>query len=124
SDANAIIEMAMGGKAATELYEGELKFDIRVRYNKELRNTQEKIENLMVPTQDNARIPLKEISELNVLQGPSFVYRDNNARYIPVKFSVRGRDLGSTIAEAQQKVKEHVKLPHGYSMSWNGEFEN
>ena len=124
ADANAVIEMAIGGKAATQLYEGERKFDIRVRYDKEFRNTQEKIENLMVPTQDNTRIPLKEISDIKVLTGPSFVYRDNNARYIPVKFSIRGRDLGSTVAEAQKKVAANVKLPHGYSMTWNGEFEN
>ena len=78
----------------------------------------------MVPTMDNTRIPLKEISDIHVLTGPSFVYRDNNARYIPVKFSVRGRDLGSTVAEAQKKVAANVKLPHGYSLSWNGEFEN
>jgi cobalt-zinc-cadmium resistance protein CzcA len=124
ADANAVIEMAMGGKAATQLYEGERKFDIRVRYDKEFRNSREKIENVMIPTQDNARIPLKEISDVKVLTGPSFVYRDNNRRYIPVKFSIRGRDLGSTIAEAQQKVAAMVKLPHGYSMTWNGEFEN
>jgi len=124
SDANAVIEMAIGGKAATQLYEGERKFDIRVRYDKEFRNTQEKIEQLMVPTQDGTRIPLKEVSDIKVLTGPSFIYRDNNARYIPVKFSIRGRDLGSTIAEAQKKVKAHVQLPRGYTMTWNGEFEN
>jgi cobalt-zinc-cadmium resistance protein CzcA len=124
ADANAIIEMAIGGKAATQLYEGERRFDIRVRYSKDSRDTKEKIEQLMVPTMDGTRIPLKEICDMRTLIGPSFVYRDNNARYIPVKFSVRGRDLGSTIAEAQKKVGQHVKLPHGYSMTWNGEFEN
>jgi heavy metal efflux system protein len=67
---------------------------------------------------------LKEISEVEVLTGPSFIYRDNNARYIPVKFSVRGRDLGSTIAEAQKKVGAVVKVPRGYTMTWNGVFEN
>ncbi|WP_118976311.1 efflux RND transporter permease subunit [Taibaiella koreensis] len=124
TDANSVIEMAIGGKAATQLYEGERKFDIRIRYDKEFRNTEEKIEQLMVPTQDGSKIPIKEISEIKVLTGPSFVYRDNNSRYIPVKFSVRGRDLGSTIKEAQEKVKAHVKLPKGYDLTWNGEFEN
>ena len=76
----------------------------------------------MIPTQDNTKIPLKEIADIRTLTGPAFVYRDNNARYIPVKFSVRGRDLGSAIAEAQAKVNEAVQLPHGYKMSWNGEF--
>ena len=124
ADANEVIEMAIGGKAATQLYEGERKFDIRVRYAKDFRNTEQKIENLMVPTQGGARIPINQISDVKVLTGPSFVYRDNNARYIPVKFSVRGRDLGSTIAEAQRKVNAAIKLPQGYALSWNGEFEN
>jgi heavy metal efflux system protein len=124
ADANAVIEMAIGGKAATQLYEGERKFDVRIRYDKEFRNTDEKISNLMVPTEAGAKIPIKEISTSRTLIGPSFVYRDNNARYIPVKFSIRGRDLGSTIAEAQKKVAAKVKLPDGYRMTWNGEFEN
>jgi cobalt-zinc-cadmium resistance protein CzcA len=124
TDANSVIEMAIGGKAATQLYEGERKFDIRIRYDKEFRNTEEKIEQLMVPTQDGSKIPIKEISDIKVLTGPSFVYRDNNSRYIPVKFSVRGRDLGSTVKEAQEKVKANIKLPKGYSLTWNGEFEN
>lgn len=124
ADANAVIEMAIGGKAATQLYEGERKFDIRVRYDKEFRNTQDKIQQLKVPTQDGSSIPISEISTIKTLIGPSFVYRDNNARYIPVKFSIRGRDLGSTIQEAQKKVAAHVKLPQGYNMTWNGEFEN
>ncbi len=124
ADANAVIEMAIGGKAATELYEGERKFDIRVRYQKEYRSTQDAIENLMVPTNDGAKIPLKEIANFQTLTGPAFIYRDNNARYIAVKFSVRGRDLGSTIAEAQKKVERAVHFSAGYNCTWNGEFEN
>jgi cobalt-zinc-cadmium resistance protein CzcA len=124
ADANAVIEMAIGGKAATELYEGERRFDIRVRYQKEFRDTQDKIENLMVPTLNGAKIAIKEISDIKLLTGPAFIFRDNNMRYIAVKFSVRGRDLGSTIKEAQQKVGDAVKLDHGYSFTWNGEFEN
>ena len=124
ADANAVIEMAIGGKAATQLYEGERKFDIRIRYQKDFRNTQNTIEALMVPTSDGAKVPLKEIADIKTLTGPAFIYRDNNMRYIAVKFSVRGRDLGSTIAEAQQKVTSAVTLPHGYKTTWNGEFEN
>lgn len=124
ADANAVIEMAIGGKAATQLYEGERKFDIRIRYDKDFRNTDQKIMKLMVPTQDGSRIPIQEICDARTLTGPSFVYRDNNARYIPVKFSVRGRDLGSTITEAQEKVLKNVQLPKGYKLTWNGEFEN
>ena len=124
ADANAVIEMAIGGKAATQLYEGERKFDVRLRYQQEFRASQEAIENLMVPTNDGAKIPLKEISTIRTLTGPAFIFRDNNMRHIAVKFSVRGRDLGSTIADAQQKVNEVVHLKQGYKMSWNGEFEN
>jgi cobalt-zinc-cadmium resistance protein CzcA len=124
ADANAVIEMAIGGKAATQLYEGERKFDIRVRYQEEYRATQEAIENLMVPTNDGSKVPLKEIAVMKTLTGPGFIYRDNNMRYITVKFSVRDRDLGSTVAEAQQKVAAGFQLADGYSMSWNGEFEN
>ena len=124
ADANSVIEMALGGKAATELYEGERKFDVRIRYASEFRNTQEKIEQLRVPTQDGTRIPISEIATIHTLTGPAFIFRDNNLRYIAVKFSVRGRDLGSTIADAQKKVNKALKLPKGYNMSWNGEFEN
>jgi len=124
ADANSVIEMAIGGKAATQLYEGERRFDIRLRYQKQYRDNQEKILNLMVPTLNGSKIALKEIAEVKSITGPAFVYRDNNTRYIAVKFSVRGRALGSTIAEAQQKVNARVKLDQGYSFTWNGEFEN
>ena len=124
ADANAVIEMALGGKAATQLYEGERKFDVRLRYGKEYRDTEEKIRNLMVPAQDGTKIPIKEIADIRTLTGPAFIYRDNNMRYIGVKFSVRGRDLGSTIKEAQEKIRNTVHLPHGYLTTWNGEFEN
>ena len=124
ADANAVIEMAIGGKAATELYEGERKFDVRIRYQQAFRNEQEKIENLMVPAQDGTKVPLKQISAIRTITGPAFIYRDNNTRYIAVKFSVRERDLGSTIKEGQKKVAAAVQLPQGYSITWNGEFEN
>jgi cobalt-zinc-cadmium resistance protein CzcA len=124
ADANSVIEMAIGGKAPTQLYEGERKFDVRVRYQKDFRATPEAIENLMVPTSDGSKVPLKEIADIKTLTGPAFIFRDNNMRHIAVKFSVRERDLGSTIAEAQQKVQDAVHLPAGYKMTWNGEFEN
>jgi len=124
ADANAVIEMAIGGKSPTQLYEGERKFDVRVRYQKEFRASSEAIQNLMVPTSDGAKVPLKEIADIKTLTGPAFIFRDNNMRHIAVKFSVRERDLGSTIAEAQQKVDAMVHLPTGYKMTWNGEFEN
>lgn len=124
ADANSVIEMAIGGKAATQLYEGERKFDIRIRYQKDFRATQDAIENLMVPSNDGAKVPLKEIADIKTLTGPAFIFRDNNMRYIAVKFSVRNRDLGSTINDAKQQVDATVALPHGYKATWNGEFEN
>ncbi|MFN8355393.1 MAG: CusA/CzcA family heavy metal efflux RND transporter [Spirosomataceae bacterium] len=125
ADAQAVIEMAIGGKTASILYEGERKFEIRIRYQETYRRTEEDILRLMVPTLKGSKIPLKEIALLRKITGPAFVYRDNNKRFIGVKFSVRERDLGSTIAEAQSKVEPILNaLPKGYSINWTGEFEN
>jgi cobalt-zinc-cadmium resistance protein CzcA len=125
ADAQAVIEMAIGGKTASILYEGERKFDIRLRYEQQYRKTVDDIQQLMVPTLTGGKIPLKEISTIKTVTGPAFVYRDNNKRFIGVKFSVRERDLGSTIADAQSRVKPLLKtLPKGYSVNWSGEFEN
>ncbi|GAB3789712.1 CusA/CzcA family heavy metal efflux RND transporter [Spirosoma horti] len=125
ADAQSVIEMAIGGKTASILYEGERKFDIRVRYGEDYRRTGDDIMRLMVPTLRGDKIPLREIATLREVTGPAFVYRDNNKRFVGVKFSVRERDLGSTVAEAQQRVSEAIKdLPKGYSISWTGEFEN
>jgi len=122
-DAQAVLEMAFGGKTATEKYEGERKFDIRIRYNREFRKDEQDIANLKVPTLNGSKIPLKEVCCIKKITGPAFIYRDNTKRFIGVKFSVRDRDLGSTIKEAQQKVGQ-IKLPLGYSVGWAGEFEN
>jgi len=124
ADAQAVIEMAIGGKTATQKFEGEKKFDVRIRYQKEYRKNENDIELLMVPSIRGSKVPLKEISTIRTITGPAFIYRDNNKRFIGVKFSVRERDLGSTIAEAQANVSAHVKLPQGYRISWTGEFEN
>jgi len=124
SDANDVIEMAIGGKAVTQKYENERRFDIRVRYSEEYRSNVASIGRLLIPCSDGRRIPLREVAEISTVNGTAFVYRESNLRFIPIKFSVRGRDLGSTIAEAQQKVEEQVNLPKGYSLTWNGEFEN
>ncbi len=124
ADAQSIIEMAIGGKTATVKYEGEKKFDIRVRYLREYRKDEDDIMRLMVPTMRGDKVPLKEIAEISKVTGPAFIYRDNTKRFIGVKFSVRDRDLGSTIAEAQRNVAKNIKLPSGYSIGWTGEFEN
>lgn len=123
-DAEAVIEMAIGGKAVTQLYEGEKKFDIRIRYPKEYRQDVHSIRNLKVPTTRGTKIPLKEIADIGMFTGSAFIYRDLNQRLIGVKFSVRERDLGSTIKDAQDHVNKALVLPKGYSIGWVGEFES
>ncbi|MDZ4667614.1 MAG: CusA/CzcA family heavy metal efflux RND transporter [bacterium] len=124
SDAQAVLEMAFGGKTATQKYEGERKFDVRIRYQKQYRKDEIDMSNLKVPTITGVKIPLKEIASIKTITGPAFIYRDNTKRFIGVKFSVRDRDLGSTIAEAQKNVESNIKLPIGYNIGWTGEFEN
>jgi heavy metal efflux system protein len=124
ADANAVIEMAIGGKAATTLYEGIKMFDIRVRFPEAYRTTVDDIGNLMVPTASGSKVPIKEIAKISTKTGPCLIFRDDNERYSALKFSVRGRDMGSTIAEAQGKVDKSVALKRGYSMVWQGDFEN
>ncbi|GAO43834.1 efflux RND transporter permease subunit [Flavihumibacter petaseus] len=124
ADAQAVIEMAIGGKTATQKYEGERKFDIRIRYDKAYRQDEDDIMMLMIPTITGNRIPLKEVATVSQVTGPAFIYRDNTKRFIGVKFSVRERDLGSTISEAQAKLNAGIRLPEGYRIGWTGEFEN
>ncbi|MET0298601.1 MAG: efflux RND transporter permease subunit, partial [Flavitalea sp.] len=123
-DANAVIEMAIGGKAATNIYEGEKVFDLRIRYPEDFRQSDKEIGNLLVPSLRGTKIPIKEIATIDRTTGPSIIYRDKHMRYGAIKFSVRGRDMGSTIAEAQQKVDASVSIPAGYSLEWSGDFEN
>jgi cobalt-zinc-cadmium resistance protein CzcA len=124
ADANAVIEMAIGGKAATEIYEGERKFDLIIRYPEDFRDDEQAIGRLMIPSIAGGKIPLAEISTIRKITGPSMIYRDKHQRYGAIKFSIRGRDMGSVIAEAQEKVKAHITLPKGYTMEWAGDFEN
>ena len=124
ADAEAVIEMAIGGKAATQIYEGERKFDLRIRYDRPFRSSELQISQLMVPTENGSMIPIKEIASVYTQTGPVLIFREAGQRYGAVKFSVRGRDMGSAVAEAQQKVQAHVKLPAGYTAKWAGDFEN
>ena len=124
ADAQAVIEMAIGGKAANKFYEGERTFDIRIRFQKEFRDTPEKIGNILIPTMDGKQVPLKEIADIEKITGPTFIYRDGSSRYVGLGFSIRDRDLGSSIAEAQKKVKEQVQLKKEHKMVWAGEFES
>lgn len=123
-DVQSIIEMAIGGKSASLLYEDERKFNIMVRYESSFRRSEDEIGKILVPARDGAMIPVKELADIRTITGPLIIYRDNHARFCAVKFSVRGRDMGTAVAEAQQKVKERVRLPEGYTLKWTGDFEN
>jgi cobalt-zinc-cadmium resistance protein CzcA len=124
ADAQTVIEMAIGGKTATKFYEDERTFDIKIRFQKEFRDTPDKIGNILIPTMDGKQVPLKEIADIEKITGPTFIYRDGSSRYVGLGFSIRDRDLGSTIAEAQKKVKEQVQLKKEHKMVWAGEFES
>lgn len=124
SDVQDVIETAVGGKVASSVLDGEKRFDVVVRYQPPYRDTVEHIRRILVATPEGFRVPLEELADIRIENGPSMIYREGNTRYIAVKFSVRGRSLGSTIAEAQDVVKKSVLLPPGYQLKWSGEFEN
>jgi cobalt-zinc-cadmium resistance protein CzcA len=124
ADANAVVAMAIGGQAASTLYEGYRLFDIRVRLPERYRKTADDIGNLLVPTQSGSKVPIREIATIDMRTGPCLIFRDDNERYAALKFSIRGRDMGSTIAEAQEKVGRAVPLKRGYTMVFQGDFEN
>jgi cobalt-zinc-cadmium resistance protein CzcA len=127
-DINSVIQAALGGAAATTVLEGDRQFDLVVRYAPEQRNTVEKIRNLKVANQTssgaNAYLPLSELATITTDNGAAWIYHESVQRFIPVKFSVRGRDLGGTVAEAQERIARNLKLPSGYRLIWAGEFED
>ncbi|MBR1512981.1 MAG: efflux RND transporter permease subunit [Bacteroidales bacterium] len=118
------IEMAIGGKAASQVYEDERHFDLIVRYDPQFRSDEQQIAKIKVQASDGAMIPVSELAEIRTITGPLIVYRENHKRYCAVKFSVRGRDMGSAVDESRQKVAEAVSLPPGYRIEWSGDFEN
>src|SRR6266705_5494645 len=122
-DVNGVVQAAIGGQAVTQVLDGERRFDVVVRFLPQYRNNVDTISNIPVSMPDGGRIPLKQMAEVTKQTGASFVYREDNSRYIPVKFSVRGRDLKSTIAEAEEKLVQQVSIPQGYRYEWAGEFQ-
>jgi len=124
TNAQAVVEMAIGGSAATTFYEEDQMFDVRIRFAKEYRDDEEKIGDILMPTGSGKKIPLREIATISYITGPTFIYRDGSSRYIAVGFSVEGRDLGSAIAEAKSKVAEKVYIPEENKVVWAGEFES
>jgi cobalt-zinc-cadmium resistance protein CzcA len=125
-DVNSIIQSAMGGASATTVLEGDRQFDVAVRYPPEYRDTIDKIRDIKVAYQTsggtNAYIPLSQLATISLDTGAASIEHESTQRFIPVKFSVRDRDLGSTVAEAQQRIAKNVKLPSGYRLVWAGEF--
>ena len=124
ANAQAVVEMAIGGRAATTFYEGDQMFDVRIRFAKEYRDDDEKIGDILIPTGAGTKVPLREIATISYLTGPTFIYREGSSRYIAVGFSVEGRDLGSTITEAKTNVAEMTNIPESNKVEWAGEFES
>jgi cobalt-zinc-cadmium resistance protein CzcA len=122
SDIQALVAYSIGGAPITNILENEKTFGLAVRLNKESRNTVDSIEQLLIDTPDGSRIPLSMVANVVVSDGPFYIYRESGRRYIAVKFSVRGRDLGSAVAEAQKLVNANVSLPNGYRITWDGQF--
>jgi cobalt-zinc-cadmium resistance protein CzcA len=127
-DVTTVVQAAMGGSPATTVLEGDRTFGLVVRYAAESRNSIEKIHDIRVGYQTStgatAYIPLSELATITLDTGASWIYHEKGKRFIPIKFSVRGRDLGGTVAEAQARIAKNVKLPTGYRMIWSGEFED
>ena len=127
-DINAVVQAAIGGQEVSRVYEGEMNFGLTVRLAPEFRQSIDAIRAIPValPSNDNkslpAYVPLGELGDVRLEAGAAYIYRENSQRFIPLKYSVRDRDLGSTVAEAQASVAKNVSVPQGYSMEWSGEF--
>jgi cobalt-zinc-cadmium resistance protein CzcA len=124
SDVQDAIQTAVGGNAISQVLIGEQRYDLVARYLPEYRDTKEAIEKIRLLAPSGERVSLAQLTKVKVLDGGSEIYREENSRYVAVKFSVRGRDLGSTVEEAIRKVNASVKLPTGYTIDWAGEYES
>src|SRR5450759_897427 len=123
-DVEDVIEMAIGGKPISTVFEGEKRFDVTVRFQEQSRADAGAIGNILVPTHDGGRVPLSQLARIEVVNGASIIARRENIRQISVRTNIRGRDQGSFVNEAQAKFERAVKLPGGYSVDWGGQFEN
>ena len=122
SDIQNLVAYSIGGAPITNVLENEKTFGLAVRLSPDSRNTVESIRSLLIDTADGARVPLTMVANVDVSDGPFYIYRETGRRYIAIKFSVRGRDLGSAVQDAQKLVDENVSVPNGYSISWDGQF--
>ncbi len=124
SDVQNVIEIAVAGKSASTFYEGSRSFDITVRLPEEKRNSPESIRNLLITTKSGVNIPLEQLADVSMVEGPVQISRQDGVRRIGIEMNVSGRDIGSFVAEAKQKIKGKITLPPGYYLTWGGQFEN
>ncbi|MGA2250140.1 efflux RND transporter permease subunit [Terracidiphilus sp.] len=118
------VQTAVGGSAVTQLLQGEAQFDVALRYQKQYRDTREAIENIRLLAPSGERVSLAQLTKVNTDDGAEEIYREGEQRYIAIKYSVRGRDLGSTVEEAIKKVHSDIQLPRGYHLDWAGEYKS
>lgn len=124
SDVQDVIEMAIGGRGVTTVFEGEKRFDVTVRYIQEARVDAAAIGKILIATKDGGRVPLASLAKIEFQDGASIIARRENKRQVTVRTNIRGRDQGSFVAEAQERLKGKVEFPPGYTVSWGGQFEN
>ena len=122
ADVEAVVSAAVGGQAATQVIQGEKLFDLVVRMQPQFRSSAHEIGELLVGTPDGKQIPLSQLADIKVGNGASFIYRENNSRYIGVQYSIEGRDLERAVREGQKAVDQAVTLPQGYTLNWGGEY--
>src|ERR1700693_3483275 len=122
SDVEGVIQAGVGGQAATQVIQGERLFDLVVRMKPQYRSSTREICNLLVPTPSGQQVPISELANIHQGNGASFIYRENNSRYIGVQFSIEGRDLARAVTDAQKAVRQSVVLPQGYTIDWTGEY--
>ncbi len=124
AEAQSTLELALAGKSATEFYEHDRIFDVIIRFEEPFRDDKDKIENILIPTSNGHKVKLSEISDISYITSPTFIYREGNSRYVSVGFSIRDRDLGSTIAEAKKLVEQNIQISSKHKIEWAGEFES
>ena len=124
ADIQDAIQTAVGGNALTQVLQGEARYDLVLRYLPQYRTTKEAIENIRLLSPSGERVSLAQLCKIEEQDGGSEIYREGNQRYVAIKYSVRGRDLGGAVEEAIQKVNAQVQLPRGYHIDWEGEYES
>src|SRR5277367_3648018 len=123
-DINNVVQAAVGGAPITQIIDGDRRFDFAARYSPEFRGKTDAIGKILISTPDGNRVPLSAVADVSLRNGAFMVYHEGGRRYIPIKFSVRGRDLASAIQDLQQQLTAKVKLPSGYDYTWAGEFDS